>query len=156
MGASRFWVLQLQFRQSSSKCAASLNAARMILAAMSIILRKYCVMQSLLYCLDSPELPFLQWQECLAVLVTRLPKDLKNELESKFKEFERISNSQNVDFPAKLLKGILDGLFGQYLGASNHEELHNLIKATVMIQRLKKDVLSQLLVKRRHNFYVRY
>ncbi|KAI9109350.1 hypothetical protein K1719_019694 [Acacia pycnantha] len=29
------------------------------------------------------------------------------ELESKFKEFERISNSQNVDFPAKLLKGIL-------------------------------------------------
>ncbi|KAI9123393.1 hypothetical protein K1719_004693 [Acacia pycnantha] len=114
------------------------------------------VMQSLLYCLDSPELPFLQWQECLAVLVTRLPKDLKNKLESKFKEFERISNSQNVDFPAKLLKGILYGLFGQYLGASNHEELHNLIKATVMIQRLKKDVLSQLLVKHRHNFCVRY
>ncbi|KAI9070951.1 hypothetical protein K1719_047086 [Acacia pycnantha] len=28
------------------------------------------------------------------------------------------------------------GLFGQYQGASNHEELHNLIKATVMIQRL--------------------
>lgn len=38
------------------------------------------VMQSLLYCLDSPELPFLQWQECFAVLATRLPKDLKNEV----------------------------------------------------------------------------
>ncbi|KAK4274088.1 hypothetical protein QN277_017370 [Acacia crassicarpa] len=88
------------------KCAASLNAARMILAGYEHNIEE--VMQSLLYCLDSPELPFLQWQECLAVLVTRLPKDLKNELESKYKEFERISNPQNVDFPAKLLKGILD------------------------------------------------
>ncbi|CAD6266015.1 unnamed protein product [Miscanthus lutarioriparius] len=41
------------------------------------------------------------------------------------------------------------GFFGLYQGASNHEELHNLMKATVMIRRLKKDVLSQLPVKRR-------
>ncbi|KAF7816939.1 acetyl-CoA carboxylase 1-like [Senna tora] len=88
------------------KCAASLNAARMILAGYEHNIEE--VMKNLLYCLDSPELPFLQWQECLAVLATRLPKDLKNELESKYKEFERISSSQNVDFPAKLLKGILD------------------------------------------------
>ncbi|WVZ14844.1 hypothetical protein V8G54_012410 [Vigna mungo] len=32
------------------------------------------------FCNFCPELPFLQWQECLAVLPTRLPKDLKNEV----------------------------------------------------------------------------
>lgn len=36
------------------------------------------VVQDLLNCLDNPELPFLQWQECFAVLATRLPKDLRN------------------------------------------------------------------------------
>ena len=40
------------------------------------------VVQSLLTCLDSPELPFLQWQECLSVLATRLPKDLRNDVSS--------------------------------------------------------------------------
>ena len=41
------------------------------------------------------------------------------------------------------------GVFGMYQGASNHEEMHNLMKATVMIRRLKKDVLSELPMKRR-------
>jgi hypothetical protein len=30
-----------------------------------------------LTCLDDPQLPLLQWQECMAVLATRLPKELK-------------------------------------------------------------------------------
>ncbi|TYI83372.1 hypothetical protein E1A91_D05G289300v1 [Gossypium mustelinum] len=88
------------------RCAASLNAARMILAGYEHNINE--VVQSLLNCLDSPELPFLQWQECMSVLATRLPKDLKNELESKYKGFEVIPSSQNIDFPAKLLKGVLD------------------------------------------------
>ncbi|XP_044511977.1 acetyl-CoA carboxylase 1-like [Mangifera indica] len=88
------------------RCAASLNAARMILAGYEHNIDE--VVQSLLNCLDSPELPFLQWQECLAVLSTRLPKELKNELESKYKGFEGISSSQSVDFPAKVLRGVLE------------------------------------------------
>ncbi|KAJ8436418.1 hypothetical protein Cgig2_013459 [Carnegiea gigantea] len=88
------------------RCAASLNAARMILAGYEHNIDE--VVQSLLTCLDSPELPFLQWQECLSVLATRLPKDLRNDLESTYKKFEGITSSQNVEFPAKLLKGVLE------------------------------------------------
>ncbi|GAV59283.1 CPSase_L_chain domain-containing protein/Biotin_lipoyl domain-containing protein/Carboxyl_trans domain-containing protein/Biotin_carb_C domain-containing protein/CPSase_L_D2 domain-containing protein/ACC_central domain-containing protein [Cephalotus follicularis] len=88
------------------RCAACVNATRMILAGYEHNIDE--VVQNLLNCLDSPELPYLQWQECLAVLATRLPKDLRNELESKFKEFEGTSSSQNVDFPAKLLRSILE------------------------------------------------
>ncbi|CAM0906944.1 unnamed protein product [Alopecurus aequalis] len=46
------------------------------------------------------------------------------------------------------------GFFGKYQGASNHEELHNLMKATVMIRRLKKDVLSELPLKRRQQVFM--
>ncbi|KAF9682552.1 hypothetical protein SADUNF_Sadunf05G0120800 [Salix dunnii] len=88
------------------RCAASLNAARMILSGYDHNIDD--VVQNLLVCLDSPELPFLQWQECLAVLATRLPKDLRIALEAKFREFEGISSSLNIDFPAKLLKGMLE------------------------------------------------
>ncbi|KAJ8762687.1 hypothetical protein K2173_011167 [Erythroxylum novogranatense] len=88
------------------RCAASLNAARMILAGYDHNIEE--VVQNLLSCLDSPELPFLQWQECLAVLATRLPKDLRNSLESTYREFEGISSVQNIDFPAKLLRGVLE------------------------------------------------
>lgn len=46
------------------------------------------------------------------------------------------------------------GVFGMYQGAINHEELHNLMKATVMIRRLKKDVLAELPVKRRQQVFL--
>nr|XP_043608355.1 SWI/SNF-related matrix-associated actin-dependent regulator of chromatin subfamily A-like protein 1 [Erigeron canadensis] len=46
------------------------------------------------------------------------------------------------------------GIFGMYQGASNHEELHNLMKATVMIRRLKKEVLTELPVKRRQQVFL--
>ncbi|XP_008803739.1 acetyl-CoA carboxylase 1-like [Phoenix dactylifera] len=83
------------------RCAASLNAARMILAGYEHNINE--VVQDLLNCLDSPELPFLQWQETMSVLATRLPKDLRNELD------ETISICQmNIDFPARLLRGVLE------------------------------------------------
>jgi hypothetical protein len=43
----------------------------------------------------------------------------------------------------------IGGNFGVYQGSSNLQELHGLVKATVMIRRLKRDVLSQLPQKRR-------
>uniref|UniRef100_A0A0A0L988 Helicase ATP-binding domain-containing protein n=1 Tax=Cucumis sativus TaxID=3659 RepID=A0A0A0L988_CUCSA len=46
------------------------------------------------------------------------------------------------------------GTFGLYQGASNHVELHNLMKATLMIRRLKKDVLSELPQKRRQQVFL--
>ncbi|CAL5414879.1 unnamed protein product [Camellia sinensis] len=88
------------------RCAASLNAARMILAGYEHDIDE--VMQNLLSCLDNPELPFLQWQECLSVLANRLPKDLRYELESKYKQYEGILSIQNHDFPAKALRGVLE------------------------------------------------
>lgn len=33
---------------------------------------------------------------------------LQTQLETRFKEFEGIANMQNVDFPAKVLRGILE------------------------------------------------
>ncbi|KAG6438183.1 hypothetical protein SASPL_103120 [Salvia splendens] len=88
------------------RCAASLNAARMVLAGYEHKIDE--VVQNLLSCLDNPELPFLQWQECFAVLANRLPKELRYELETSYREFEGIANMQNADFPARVLRGILE------------------------------------------------
>lgn len=137
------------------RCAASLSAARMILAGYEHNIEE--VVQSLLVCLDSPELPFLQWQECLSVLATRLPKDLRNELESKYKDFEGITNSHNIEFPAKLLKGVLEAHLGscpeKERGAQERliEPLMSLVKsyeggreshARVIVQSLFEEYLS--------------
>lgn len=48
----------------------------------------------------------------------------------------------------------MGGKFGVYQGASNCEELHALMKSTIMIRRLKKDVLSELPLKRRQQIYL--
>ncbi|KAJ0683748.1 putative ligase [Helianthus annuus] len=98
------------------KCAATLSAARMILAGYDDNIDD--VVQNLLLCLDSPDLPFLQWQECFAVLANRLNKDLRNKLESKFKEYEGISTQQTIDFPAKVLRNILE----THLGSCSEKE----------------------------------
>ncbi|KAL9686726.1 hypothetical protein QQ045_031119 [Rhodiola kirilowii] len=46
------------------------------------------------------------------------------------------------------------GRFGVYQGSSNHEELHSLMKATVMIRRLKREVIKELPVKRRQQVFL--
>ncbi|GFQ05478.1 DNA annealing helicase and endonuclease zranb3 [Phtheirospermum japonicum] len=71
-----------------------------------------------------------------------------------FKQLEALYPNvyNNVhDYGNRYCKG---GIFGVYQGASNHEELHNLMKATLMIRRLKKDVLSELPVKRRQQVFL--
>ncbi|XP_062200626.1 acetyl-CoA carboxylase 1-like [Phragmites australis] len=88
------------------KFATSVNSAHMILAGYEHNTNE--VVQDLLNCLDSPELPFLQWQELMSVLATRLPKDLRNELDGKYKEYDLNPDfRKSKDFPAKLLKGII-------------------------------------------------
>ncbi|KAG8377362.1 hypothetical protein BUALT_Bualt08G0025200 [Buddleja alternifolia] len=139
------------------RCAASLNAARMILAGYEHNIDE--VVQNLLSCLDNPELPFLQWQECFAVLANRLPKDLRYELETKYREFEGIgsSNMQNVDFPAKFLRSVLEAHLNSYpekeKGAQERllEPLMGLVKsydggreshARIIVRGLFEDYLS--------------
>ncbi|KNA10199.1 hypothetical protein SOVF_146610, partial [Spinacia oleracea] len=137
------------------RCAASLSAARMILAGYEHNIDE--VVQSLLVCLDSPELPFLQWQECLSVLTTRLPKELRHELESKYKDFEGITNTYSIEFPAKLLKSVLEAHLSSYpekeRGAQERliEPLMSLVKsyeggreshARVIVQSLFEEYLS--------------
>uniref|UniRef100_A0A8R7RE32 biotin carboxylase n=3 Tax=Triticum TaxID=4564 RepID=A0A8R7RE32_TRIUA len=89
------------------KFTASVNSAHMILAGYEHNVNH--VAQDLLNCLDSPELPFLQWQEIMSVLATRLPKDLRNELDGMYKEYELKDDfRKSKDFPAKLLRGVIE------------------------------------------------
>ncbi|KAK9934159.1 hypothetical protein M0R45_021312 [Rubus argutus] len=75
------------------------------------------------------------------------PIELFNQLEALYPDVYK-----NVhEYGKRYCKG---GMFGMYQGASNHEELHNLMKATVMIRRLKNDVLSELPVKRRQQVFL--
>ncbi|XP_072977660.1 acetyl-CoA carboxylase 1-like isoform X1 [Typha angustifolia] len=116
------------------RCAASLNAAQMILSGYEHNIKE--VVQDLLNCLDSPVLPFLQWQENMSVLATRLSKDLRNELDAKYKEYESISNFQKKhDFPANLLRGVLEDHLSSCSGKERAtlerlvEPLMNLVKS---------------------------
>lgn len=87
-----------------------------------------------------------------AILLTGTPA-LSRPIEL-FKQLEALYPKvyKNVhEYGNRYCKG---GIFGLYQGASNHEELHNLMKATVMIRRLKKDVLPQLPVKRRQQVFL--
>ncbi|KAK1318625.1 CHD3-type chromatin-remodeling factor PICKLE [Acorus calamus] len=99
----------------------------------------------------SASLPILQKAQYV-ILLTGTPA-LSRPIEL-FKQLEALYPGvyKNVhEYGNKYCKG---GAFGLYQGASNHEELHNLMKATVMIRRLKKDVLSELPVKRRQQVFL--
>ncbi|XP_047334754.1 LOW QUALITY PROTEIN: SWI/SNF-related matrix-associated actin-dependent regulator of chromatin subfamily A-like protein 1 [Impatiens glandulifera] len=96
-------------------------------------------------------LPILQKAQ-YAILLSGTPA-LSRPIEL-FTQLEALYPSvyKNVhEYGSRYCKG---GVFGMYQGASNHEELHNLMKATVMIRRLKKDVLTELPVKRRQQVFL--
>ncbi|KAF3651194.1 hypothetical protein CQW23_29165 [Capsicum baccatum] len=96
-------------------------------------------------------LPLLQKAQ-YAILLSGTPA-LSRPIEL-FKQLEALHPTvyKNVhEYGNRYCKG---GIFGVYQGASNHEELHSLIKATVMIRRLKKDVLSELPQKRRQQVFL--
>ncbi|VFR01320.1 unnamed protein product [Cuscuta campestris] len=96
-------------------------------------------------------LPIMQKAKYLILLsgtpALSRPIELFKQLEALFPDVYK-----NVhEYGNRYCKG---GFFGVYQGASNHDELHNLMKATVMIRRLKKDVLPQLPVKRRQQVFL--
>lgn len=93
--------------QVHKRCATSLNAARMVLAGYDHPINK--VVQDLVSCLDAPELPFLQWEELMSVLATRLPRLLKSELEGKYSEYKlNVGHGKSKDFPSKMLREIIE------------------------------------------------
>lgn len=99
----------------------------------------------------SASLPVLQKAQYTILLsgtpALSRPIELFKQLEALYPDVYR-----NVhEYGNRYCKG---GVFGMYQGASNHEELHNLMKATVLIRRLKKDVLSELPVKRRQQVFL--
>lgn len=99
----------------------------------------------------SASLPLLQKAQYV-ILLSGTPA-LSRPIEL-FKQLEALHPTvyKNVhEYGNRYCKG---GIFGVYQGASNHEELHSLIKATVMIRRLKKDVLSELPQKRRQQVFL--
>ncbi|KAJ8539768.1 hypothetical protein K7X08_014020 [Anisodus acutangulus] len=99
----------------------------------------------------SASLPLLQKAQYV-ILLSGTPA-LSRPIEL-FKQLEALHPTvyKNVhEYGNRYCKG---GIFGFYQGASNHEELHSLIKATVMIRRLKKDVLSELPQKRRQQVFL--
>ncbi|KAJ4837041.1 hypothetical protein Tsubulata_025981 [Turnera subulata] len=96
-------------------------------------------------------LPVIKKAQC-AILFSGTPA-LSRPIEL-FKQLEALYPGvyKNVyEYGNRYCKG---GRFGVYQGASNHEELHNLMKSTVMIHRLKKDVLAELPVKRRQQLFL--
>ncbi|KAL2653562.1 hypothetical protein R1flu_021690 [Riccia fluitans] len=89
------------------RCAAAVSAAKNVLAGYEHNIEK--VVQSLLTCLDDPMLPLYQWQEWMSILGTRLPKDLKTQLEMEFCEYETsFAENKVVEFPAKSLRGAIE------------------------------------------------
>ncbi|KAH7276946.1 hypothetical protein KP509_39G027900 [Ceratopteris richardii] len=113
------------------RCAASIQAAQNVLAGYDHDIDE--VVETLLSCLDDPQLPLLQWQECMSVLATRLPKDLKAQLDMKFKEYESSFSVTlgSVEFPAKSFRTILEA----YISSVSEKD-----KST--IERLLEPLLS--------------
>nr|CAL63610.1 acetyl-coenzyme A carboxylase [Alopecurus myosuroides] len=118
--------------QVHKRCAASLNAARMVLAGYDHAANK--VVQDLVWCLDTPALPFLQWEELMSVLATRLPRRLKSELEGKYNEYKlNVDHVKIKDFPTEMLRETIE----ENLACVSEKEM-------VTIERLVDPLMSLL------------
>lgn len=90
--------------------AAAVEGARMILAGYDHDIDT--VVETLLSCLDDPHLPLLQWQETMAVLSARLPKELRNHLDTIWRDFRLAealaAEDAAFEFPASYFRETLE------------------------------------------------
>ncbi|CAM6083418.1 unnamed protein product [Calypogeia fissa] len=87
-----------------------------------------------------------------ALLLTGTPA-LSRPIEM-FKQLEALQPSVYKKMDEYGRRYCMGGYFGVWQGSSNHDELHALVKSTVMIRRLKKDVMKQLPKKRREQVFI--
>eukprot|EP00850_Spirogloea_muscicola_P021958 SM000269S09913 [mRNA] locus=s269:25943:40084:- [translate_table: standard] len=96
------------------RCASALNQAHRLLAGYDYPADE--VVHELLLCLDDARLPFLQWEESLAVLAARLPINLKAELETVLQSASADGKDQ---FPVQEVQEVIEGYI---LGGQPFEE----------------------------------
>eukprot|EP00850_Spirogloea_muscicola_P017414 SM000149S01349 [mRNA] locus=s149:208717:222851:+ [translate_table: standard] len=96
------------------RCASALNQAHRLLAGYDHPADE--VVHELLLCLDDARLPFLQWEESLAVLAARLPINLKAELEMVLQSASADGKDQ---FPVQEVQEVIEGYV---LGGQPSEE----------------------------------
>uniref|UniRef100_A0A0E0B9J6 Uncharacterized protein n=1 Tax=Oryza glumipatula TaxID=40148 RepID=A0A0E0B9J6_9ORYZ len=123
------------------KFSASVGSAQMILAGYEHNINQ--VVHDLLNCLDSPELPFLQWEELMSVYEAQLPEGLKNK--------ENLAYCPDMDRLIKLIESyeggreghsslVLKSLFEQYLSI---EELFS--------NNIQSDVIKHLQIQHKND-----
>eukprot|EP00246_Nothoceros_aenigmaticus_P008033 TRINITY_DN22506_c0_g1_i1.p1 TRINITY_DN22506_c0_g1~~TRINITY_DN22506_c0_g1_i1.p1 ORF type:complete len:428 (-),score=85.82 TRINITY_DN22506_c0_g1_i1:175-1290(-) len=87
-----------------------------------------------------------------AILLTGTPA-LSRPIEL-FKQLEALQPNVYKDVSDYGNRYCLGSPFGIWQGASHHDELHALLKSTVMVRRLKRDVITQLPRKRRQQVFL--
>eukprot|EP00897_Mesotaenium_endlicherianum_P010369 jgi/Mesen1/9360/ME000061S08809 len=80
------------------RCAAAVIKAKNVLAGYEHNVEE--VVKELLECLSNPQLPLLEWNDVTAVLATRMPKELKHQLDVTLRAYEPALRAGVAEFPA--------------------------------------------------------